>query len=75
VSMICQTCDDLLIAYRHSVSLLREAVEKGLGTVGGDSRLISIEATRLSQQCRDTPAVLLAHWRRDHRAVAAQAGA
>jgi hypothetical protein len=64
--MGCQTCDDLLSVYRHSVSLLREAVEQGSGAVGEDSRLASKEATRPSQQCREARAVLLAHWRKDH---------
>ena len=59
--MDCKTCDDLLANYRHSVSLLREAVEKGLGAVGDDSRRASEEATRLSQQGREVRDLLLAH--------------
>ena len=66
--MGCEICDVLLTAYRNSVNLLKDAVRRGTGAVGNDYRLASEEATRLSQQCNEARAVLLAHWRKDHGA-------
>ena len=59
--MDCQTCEALLAAYRHSVSFFKDAVRKGAGAEGDDSRLTTQEARRLSQQCKDANDALLAH--------------
>ena len=64
--MDCQTCDDLLAAYKSSVRLFRDAVRQGSGAVGDDSRLSGAKAQRLGQQCKDASDAFMAHWRKDH---------
>jgi hypothetical protein len=72
--MDCQSCNDLLAAYRHSVNLFKAAVQKGSGAMGDDSRLIAEEAKRLGQQCRDASDIFMEHWRKDHKALGPKAG-
>ena len=60
--MYCQTCKDLLAAYRHSVNLYSTALRKSLGAIGDDE-----EVERLHKQCRETNDALIAHWRQEHR--------
>ena len=56
----------LLDAYKQSVSFFQDAVQEGLGAVGGDSRLSGAEAERLAQMCIHASDALMAHWRQDH---------
>ena len=67
--MYCQRCADLLAAYRGSVNLHTTALRKSLGAPGCDE-----EVERLSLKCRETNEVLMAHWRKEHRSVAAKSG-
>ena len=60
--MYCQTCADLLAAYRHSGNLYSTALRKSLGAMGHDE-----EVERLSIQCRQANETLMAHWRKEHR--------
>jgi hypothetical protein len=64
--MACEACYHLLAAYQRSVILFRDAVRKGSGAIGDDSKLASEEARRLSQQCKEANDRLMAHWRQDH---------
>jgi hypothetical protein len=66
--MTCPTCDDLLAAYRDSVNLFKDAVEKGSGAVRADSRLTADHATRLGQECKNASDAFMEHWREDHKA-------
>ena len=66
MAMDCETCNHLLATYRSSVSLFKDAVRKGSRAVGTDFRLTAEQAVRLSQQCKEAQAVLMAHWRKDH---------
>ena len=60
--MYCQTCAELLAAYRHSVNVYSIVLRKSLGAVGHDE-----EVERLNLQCRETNDALMAHWRQEHR--------
>lgn len=64
--MDCRTCEQLLAAYRLSVSLFKEAVRKRAGAVGDDSRLPGEAATRLGLQCKDASDALREHWLEHH---------
>ena len=66
--MTCPTCEDLLAAYRHSVDLFKDAVEKSSGAVGDDTRFTAEQATPLGQQCKVASDAFMEHWRQDHRA-------
>ena len=66
--MTCQTCEDLLAAYRHSVDLFKDAAQKNSGVVGDDFKLKAQRATRLGQQCKDASDAFMEHWRQDHKA-------
>lgn len=71
--MDCQTCEDLIAAYRHSVSLFKNAVQKGSGALGDDSTLTSAEATRLGEMCKDASDDLMMHWR-EHQGKPTKSG-
>jgi len=70
--MSCKTCDELLAVYKNTVSLLGDAVRKGSGATGDDSRLAIAEAARLGQQCKAASDALMEHWRQHHRNAAAK---
>ena len=72
--MDCHTCNQLLDAYKQSVSFFQDAVQKGLGAVGGDSRLTCAESERLAQMCIHASDALMAHWRQDHGNLSREAG-
>jgi len=64
--MSCQTCDDLLAAYKCTVKLYSEAMHQTSGLVGDDFRLAVKELERLLMKCQDANNALIAHWREDH---------
>ena len=64
--MDCETCNNLLAAYRQSVTLIKDAARKGSGAIGEDSRLAIKEVERLSQKCKDASDAFMAHWREHH---------
>jgi hypothetical protein len=68
--MTCQTCEDLLTAYRHSVDLFKDAVQKGVGAFGPDSRVTAEQAARLGQQCKEASDAFMDHWRQELKAIA-----
>ena len=70
--MDCQACNELLAAYRLSVSLFKEAVGKIPGSAE-DSGLAVATTNHLKLKCRDASDALIAHWREDH-AKAAKSG-
>ena len=63
--MGCQTCGELLGAYKHSVRLFRKAAHNIPGAAE-DSRLAVAQAERLRLQCKDASDAFMAHWRTDH---------
>ena len=63
--MDCQTCNDLLAAYRLAVGLFKEAVGDVPGT-GGDSTLAVANANHLRLKCRQASDALMVHWREHH---------
>jgi len=72
--MDCQSCNDLLAAYKHSVNVFKDAVQKGSGAVEDNSRLTAEEAKRLGQQWREASDRFMEHWRQNHKALASKAG-
>ena len=63
--MDCETCEQLLAAYRHSVSLFQKAVRNIAGT-RDDSTLAAANADHLRLKCRQANAALMEHWREHH---------
>jgi hypothetical protein len=51
--MYCETCDKLLVRYKHAVKLYATAERSCPGLVGDDLRLTLENTTRLKQDCRD----------------------
>jgi hypothetical protein len=70
-AMDCQTCNDLLAAYRLSVGLFKEAV--GNIPCAGDSTLAVASANHLRLKCRQASDALMEHWR-EHHGKAAKSG-
>ena len=64
--MDCKTCEQLLAAYRDSVSLFKNAVRKGSGAVRDDLRLTGKKAEQLGRQCKDASDAFMDHWRQHH---------
>lgn len=64
--MECKTCDALLAAFKHAVSLYTNAGESFRGALRGDSRQALKELRRLRQACKDADNALVAHLHQDH---------
>jgi hypothetical protein len=69
--MDCPTCNELLAAYRHSVSLFKDAVQNIPGAQE-DSGLAVEQADRLKLKCREASDALMEHLREHHGTVAAK---
>jgi hypothetical protein len=69
--MECKTCDALLVDYKRTVCVYKNAVRNIPGTQE-DSTLAIAEAERLKQQCREASEVLMEHWRQQHAGLAAK---
>ena len=61
--MSCQICDDLIAAYKRSVTDFTKFVRGGLKE---GARMATNEAQELSQQCKNGSDALMAHWSHDH---------
>ena len=72
--MYCETCADLLAAYRRWVNLYSTALRKSAGAPGDDSAGAAQEVERLSLKCRETNEALMVHWRREHRKLDKNSG-
>jgi hypothetical protein len=73
--MACKRCDELLGAYRLSVSLFRESVFNFPPAAGKDFRTTSQQADRLRVKCKEDSDALMAHLRQDHRCLTQKARA
>jgi hypothetical protein len=73
-AMDCERCNTLLADYRNTVSAFKNAVSGAAGATGPDSHLAGEEAVRLAQACREVSDALMAHWRTEHRRLAAKSG-
>lgn len=65
----CQTCGDLLAAYKRSVTEFTEFVREMLKA---DARVATNEAQKLSQQCKNGSDSVTALWRQHHLNLAAK---
>jgi hypothetical protein len=70
--MACKTCDELLADYKNAVRVFKETVRDGLGALGHDGQVAAIRAARWSEICKQASDHLLAHWRKEHRSLAAR---
>ena len=68
--MKCEKCDDLLGAYKLSVTLFSHAVQRLAGLVGADRDLALQKADHLRRKCRQASDDLLVHWHHDHHNLA-----
>jgi len=64
--MDCETCNNLLDAYKHFVTVLTNAGLCFRGASGEDFLPALKELKRLRQVCRDADDALMEHWRQDH---------
>ena len=64
--MACKACDELVDAYRRSISLFRNAVLKVAGAQGPNRRLAVQEMTQLDKACMDANDALREHMRQPH---------
>jgi hypothetical protein len=69
--MDCETCNELLAAYKHAVGFYTTAGRNIRGLVGDDFQVALKELVHLHQACMDAHAALTAHWSEDHRGVRA----
>jgi hypothetical protein len=72
--MDCKTCDELLAAYKHAVSLYTTAQRGFLGPLVGDFDLAWKELKRLREACRAADDGLLGHWRTEHTDLGEKVG-
>ena len=68
--MDCDTCNELLTAYKAAVLRFQRAVSTIPGS-GSDSKLATEQAGRLRLECQNANEALMAHWREQHRGAAA----
>ena len=64
--MACKRCNELLGAYKISVSIFRESVLIFPPAGGEDSWTASKQADRLRVKCKEDSDALMAHLRQDH---------
>jgi len=64
--MECKTCDELLSAYKQSVSLYTNAVQSFREVLRGASRVTLKELRGLRQACKDADNTLMSHLHQDH---------
>ena len=72
--MHCKTCNELLADYKNAVSVFKETVRDGLGAQEHDGQVAAMRAARWSEICKQASDHLLAHWRKEHRSLAAKSG-
>ena len=68
--MSCQTCDDLLAAWKCSTRDYTNFVLNVSGVVGNDARPAFQEAERLARECKKTRDALMAHRCQEHGSLA-----
>ena len=64
--MDCKTCDHVLAAFRHSVSLYKQAMQEVAGLGREDFQLALRELERLRANCQDANEAVMAHWWQEH---------
>jgi hypothetical protein len=64
--MDCETCNNLLAAYKHCARVLTNVGLCFRDVSGEDFPPALTELKRLRQVCRDADEALIAHWRQAH---------